>query len=306
MIGLLAQSSSGPDARSGAAAPSQILLVSLTHPTLAPFNLDTGTLSIGRDPGADVCIDSPNVSRLHAMVRAIGDRVELIDARSSNGTWLNGKRIDRATLRLDDVIRVGDDELKVIPRPSHDLEPILPEPASAESGGAIEAAQALAEERRQLAVLFSIALRFLALPPEGSPTALFFELLDRVVSFDAAFLYLRTVDRPEREGGDRQDPEADGFAVLDHPAGLRIRAEHVRELLAARPGQTAEVADGADDALTLSSGYRAASRALFPLGGGAFFGLLAGVPGAFSREADFLAQLARVLRTALAARGALP
>src|ERR1043165_5832084 len=57
---------------------------------------------------ADVVIDDPEISRRHALVRVVGDDVEIDDLDSLNGTWVNGRRI-HGTMRLrpGDVVRLG-------------------------------------------------------------------------------------------------------------------------------------------------------------------------------------------------------
>ncbi len=65
-------------------------------------------LTIGRDTGADVVVASHQASRRHAELALIGDELILQDLQSLNGTFVNGRSIDRKLLRNGDVIRVGD------------------------------------------------------------------------------------------------------------------------------------------------------------------------------------------------------
>lgn len=65
-------------------------------------------LQIGRDPGNDIVLPSPNVSRFHAQIEKVGQRYRVTDLRSSNGTFVNGERIDKEVwLKPDDSIRIG-------------------------------------------------------------------------------------------------------------------------------------------------------------------------------------------------------
>ncbi|NIS80716.1 MAG: FHA domain-containing protein [Anaerolineales bacterium] len=65
-------------------------------------------LQIGRDPGNDVVLEAPNISRFHAQVERIGKRYRLLDLRSANGTFVNDQRIeDEVWLSPDDTIRIG-------------------------------------------------------------------------------------------------------------------------------------------------------------------------------------------------------
>jgi pSer/pThr/pTyr-binding forkhead associated (FHA) protein/S1-C subfamily serine protease len=64
-------------------------------------------LIIGRQD-ADLLLDHPQVSRRHAVVRAIDGQLEIEDLASANGTFVNGSRLD-ATRRLQagDTIAIG-------------------------------------------------------------------------------------------------------------------------------------------------------------------------------------------------------
>lgn len=65
-------------------------------------------IQIGRDPGNDVVLPSPGVSRFHAQVQRVGQRYRVEDLRSSNGTFVNDQRIEgQVWLKPDDTIRVG-------------------------------------------------------------------------------------------------------------------------------------------------------------------------------------------------------
>ncbi len=72
------------------------------------FRLTAGTtVSLGRDPDADIFLDDVTVSRRHAEV-TVGDDVELTDLGSLNGTYVNRRRIDEGeTLLGGDEIQIG-------------------------------------------------------------------------------------------------------------------------------------------------------------------------------------------------------
>lgn len=63
------------------------------------FCLEAGrTYRLGRAPEADITMASPTVSETHATVRVSGSlQVEVEDAGSSNGTWVQGGAIHAAT-----------------------------------------------------------------------------------------------------------------------------------------------------------------------------------------------------------------
>jgi hypothetical protein len=59
-------------------------------------------------------VQHPSVSRRHARLRRRGRRLDLVDLRSSNGTFVNDRRIERSTaVAPGDVVRVGAVELRV-------------------------------------------------------------------------------------------------------------------------------------------------------------------------------------------------
>ncbi|WBB79487.1 FHA domain-containing protein [Micromonospora sp. WMMD882] len=79
----------------------------------ARFRLRSGALVIGRAPTVDIAVDDPHLSRQHAVVRLTGELTTLNDLGSTNGTWLNDRRItDVEPLTDGDVIRVGRTELR--------------------------------------------------------------------------------------------------------------------------------------------------------------------------------------------------
>jgi len=70
--------------------------------------LEVTEIVIGREPGVDILIDSPGVSRRHARLYLQDDQYHLEDLGSSNGTFLNGERLTKpAHLKHGDEIRLG-------------------------------------------------------------------------------------------------------------------------------------------------------------------------------------------------------
>jgi predicted nucleic acid-binding Zn-ribbon protein len=62
---------------------------------------------VGRSLAADVRFDDPTVSRRHALLVRQPDGVRVLDDRSLNGVFVNGKRIEWRTLEDGDEITVG-------------------------------------------------------------------------------------------------------------------------------------------------------------------------------------------------------
>lgn len=61
------------------------------------FPLTKVRTSIGRDPGCDIVLPDPNVSRQHAKVYVVDGKVEIKDMDSRNGIYVNNRRIESMT-----------------------------------------------------------------------------------------------------------------------------------------------------------------------------------------------------------------
>jgi len=66
------------------------------------------SIAIGRASDNRIVLDHPQVSRHHALIERMGTRYRIRDLKSSNGVFLNGKRVEReAWLKEGDEIRIG-------------------------------------------------------------------------------------------------------------------------------------------------------------------------------------------------------
>jgi sulfite reductase (NADPH) flavoprotein alpha-component len=78
------------------------------------FRLKSGAIkTVGRAPRADFILDVALVSRLHCRLTAGDDQLEVVDLKSTNGTYVNDKRIDKAKVASGDKLRIGRVELTV-------------------------------------------------------------------------------------------------------------------------------------------------------------------------------------------------
>jgi two-component system cell cycle response regulator len=72
------------------------------------FDLAPGQeLLIGRSPDAQVCIRDEGVSRRHATIVVRDATARLVDVGSANGTWVDGRRVEDATLADGTRFQVG-------------------------------------------------------------------------------------------------------------------------------------------------------------------------------------------------------
>ena len=66
-----------------------------------------GAITIGRESGNFVQLDDNEVSRRHAEIRRIEGRFVVGDLKSSNGTYVNNRKVERAELSSGDQIQIG-------------------------------------------------------------------------------------------------------------------------------------------------------------------------------------------------------
>ena len=73
------------------------------------FRILTGAIrTIGRSTGADFIVDAALVSRVHCRLTALpGGELEVKDLDSTNGTYVNGARVETARLSSGDRLKVG-------------------------------------------------------------------------------------------------------------------------------------------------------------------------------------------------------
>ena len=72
------------------------------------YALRDGENIIGKDAQCDVRIAASGVSGRHARIDVLAETTTITDLRSKNGTWLNGRRIEKQEeLRDGDQVRVG-------------------------------------------------------------------------------------------------------------------------------------------------------------------------------------------------------
>ena len=75
---------------------------------------DQPEVTIGRIQGNDIVLPKSNISKRHARLINNNDSFVVIDSKSTNGTYINGKRIDAPyDLRVGDKIFVGDFTMEV-------------------------------------------------------------------------------------------------------------------------------------------------------------------------------------------------
>lgn len=93
---------------------SQMIVLRVTKgmPAEARFLISQMT-RVGRSRESDIFLVDPSVSRVHATLEPQGDSVMVRDAGSTNGTFVNGERVQLRALRPGDRVAFGKTEMAV-------------------------------------------------------------------------------------------------------------------------------------------------------------------------------------------------
>lgn len=75
------------------------------------LSLSNQKYSLGRKSNLDIFLDDDSCSGEHAELRLDGSEWKIVDLNSSNGTWLNEKKITSSTLAPGDVVQIGKTKL---------------------------------------------------------------------------------------------------------------------------------------------------------------------------------------------------
>ncbi|HEY6548154.1 MAG TPA: FHA domain-containing protein [Vicinamibacteria bacterium] len=89
----------------------------IRYPDRPPHEVElTGAIAVlGRDPSCDLVIGDERCSRKHAVLELTPTGLQVRDAGSANGVFVNGKKLERSLLTPGDLVRLGDVILKVLP-----------------------------------------------------------------------------------------------------------------------------------------------------------------------------------------------
>jgi general secretion pathway protein A len=102
------------------------ILLASDGKTVVERELKPGRLVIGRTPDNDLQIDSKFISRHHCQIVTQPDACLIEDLNSTNGIYVQSKRVRRYNLNDGDVVQVGQHEIMYIderaPRPRHSVE----------------------------------------------------------------------------------------------------------------------------------------------------------------------------------------
>jgi FHA domain/Domain of unknown function (DUF1707) len=97
----------GPLRRAGRAVRRAVAPPAPPSSLLTAAGLRGGRLTLGRSSGCELVFADDTVSRRHAALRLRDGRWFLRDLGSSNGTWVNGRRVYEAEVVAGDEVRLG-------------------------------------------------------------------------------------------------------------------------------------------------------------------------------------------------------
>jgi diguanylate cyclase (GGDEF)-like protein len=100
-----------PSERPAASGPPCLVIIS-GEDMGRRYELGNTEVSIGRADTCTICVPTDQVSRKHCTVQGILGRYFIVDNRSTNGTFVNEQKVERAKLVDGDQIRIGKTVIK--------------------------------------------------------------------------------------------------------------------------------------------------------------------------------------------------
>lgn len=79
-----------------------------------PIQLESATITVGRDESCEICLNEDSISRRHASIESRRGQFFLKDLGSTNGTFQNEQRIEEVALQPGDRIRFGNQIFKYL------------------------------------------------------------------------------------------------------------------------------------------------------------------------------------------------
>jgi pSer/pThr/pTyr-binding forkhead associated (FHA) protein len=77
------------------------------------FSLPAGGVSIGRSDENDIFLNDTTISVQHARIYTYFNTSYIEDLNSTNGTFINGKQIQKHLIKPGDVVQIGTHQFKI-------------------------------------------------------------------------------------------------------------------------------------------------------------------------------------------------
>jgi hypothetical protein len=206
-------------------------------------------VTVGRDAGADLCVDNPRVSRRHLVLRPGRQGWVMEDVGSTNGTFHEGRRVSLLVIDHPVRLRLGDPDDGVELRVESDAGAVVQAPPPTGAGTADRA------ERWKLATTVAISV----LTVFGAALAFWGATLGtRAVDGDRRAV-LETVRVQQQRVADETRVRAEASLAAAYRATVAeigvLEQEASQARRARRPGQAAELADRARLLETVARGF---------------------------------------------------
>lgn len=103
-----------PAGTSAPGAKTTVTLYARTGPIKGrSFDVGMTKSTVGRDHSCTLRIDDPKISRVHMYIELRGGSIFFQDNKSTNGTFLNGKRVPEGFVEAGDVLQIGSTEFAI-------------------------------------------------------------------------------------------------------------------------------------------------------------------------------------------------
>lgn len=99
------------------------IIIKFNNDVIDHIELKQGDMRIGRKPGCDILIDNLAISGEHANIFTVGDDSFIQDLGSTNGTFINNKKIAKHHLKNGDAVVIGKHTLVYLSESAHNKQP---------------------------------------------------------------------------------------------------------------------------------------------------------------------------------------
>jgi pSer/pThr/pTyr-binding forkhead associated (FHA) protein len=124
------------------------LILKYETKVLKEYPIQKSSVVLGRAPGNEIVIDNLAVSGSHARVVVEEGKFVVEDLNSLNGTFLNGQRIRKSTLKEGDLIAIGKHTLEFVERGGLSVLMMMPTEKSAQGSRADQTVVLDTKQRR--------------------------------------------------------------------------------------------------------------------------------------------------------------